>query len=107
MNYIFITLFLITLCECFSSIPPIRNNFRNDLAYIIRLRSSKNNSFNDLKKVFFSNRERIAFFTFNDGSVDIVTNNISSYYRRLYNKSFLDNKFNNSDNLTIYKENKY
>lgn len=51
-------------------------------------------SINNLKNIHFSKIEKIALFTYNTGEVDIITNNISSYYKKIYN---------NSNNTTIAK----
>jgi hypothetical protein len=46
---------------------------------------------NNLKKIHFSKIEKIALFIYKTGEIDIVSDNISLYYKKLYNNSKTNN----------------
>ena len=50
---------------------------------------------NNVKNIHFSIYEKLVIFIYKTGEVDIVTNNISIYYKKLYNNSL------NSTNMNI------
>ena len=42
---------------------------------------------NNVKNIHFSIYEKLVIFIYKTGEVDIITNNISLYYKKLYNNS--------------------
>jgi len=56
----------------------LRNNLDTNKSYQIM---------NNLEEVYFSPIDKIAIFKYYDGNIDILNNNISQYYRKLYKNS--------------------
>ena len=53
----------------------------------LRIKKPAYQSINNLKNIHFSKIEKLALFIYKTGEIDIITNNISVYYKNLYNNS--------------------
>ena len=80
MRYSFI-FFILNLLFCDSYIKT--------LSMTLELRNNKPSyqCINNLKKIHFSKIEKLALFIYKSGEIDIITQNISIYYKNLYNNS--------------------
>lgn len=72
---ILLLLFNIINCDTFNSFSmQLKNNYSYQ-------------NIKNLKKIHFSKIEKIALFIYKSGEIDIVSNNISLYYKKIYNNS--------------------
>lgn len=72
------------LCNSYATFSLDLRNNKPDYKYM-----------NNVKNIHFSVYEKLVIFIYKTGEVDIVTNNISIYYKKLYNNSL------NSTNMNI------